>query len=115
MRRNREELVDVIATGPAAEPIVQFRASDENQRHVADLLAREKTASLTPSETAELDRYLQSYTPDLKANGNAGFETQWGLANKKGPRRTTEGLRRRVAFCGFHRKSISWFRLPLGR
>ena len=54
-----DELLDVIATGPAAERIVQFRASAENQRHVADLLAREKTASLSPRETAELDRYLQ--------------------------------------------------------
>ena len=36
-----DELVDVIATGPAAERILQFRASDENQRRVADLLTRE--------------------------------------------------------------------------
>ena len=54
-----DELIDVIATGPAAERIVRFRASDDNQRRVADLLEREKSASLTPHETAELDRYLQ--------------------------------------------------------
>ena len=54
-----DELVDVIATGPVAERIVRFRASDENQRIVADLLERAKSDSLTPQETAELDRYLQ--------------------------------------------------------
>jgi len=54
-----DELVDVIATGPAAQRIVQFRASEENQRRVTDLLEREKAGSLTPQETAELDRYLQ--------------------------------------------------------
>jgi hypothetical protein len=47
-----DELVDVIATGPAAERIIRFRASDENQQRVADLLSREKGASLTPQETA---------------------------------------------------------------
>ena len=54
-----DELVDVIATGPAAERIIRFRASEENQRRVADLLEREKGDSLTPQETRELDRYLQ--------------------------------------------------------
>ena len=54
-----DELVDAIATGPAAERIVQFRASEANQRRVADLLERERNGSLTAQETAELDRYLQ--------------------------------------------------------
>jgi hypothetical protein len=54
-----DELVEVIATGPAAERLIRFRASDENQRRVSELLEREKTASLSAEETAELDRYLQ--------------------------------------------------------
>jgi len=54
-----DELVDVIATGPGAERIARFRASEENQRRVAELLDRGKSASLTPQEAAELDRYLQ--------------------------------------------------------
>jgi hypothetical protein len=54
-----DELVEVIATGPAAERIIRFRASDENQRRVTDLLEREKNASLSTAEAAELDRYLQ--------------------------------------------------------
>ena len=37
-----DELVDVIATRPAAERIIGFRASEENQCRVADLLEREK-------------------------------------------------------------------------
>lgn len=54
-----DELVEVIATGPAAERIVRFQASDQSQRRVSELLEREKAASLTPSEAAELDHYLQ--------------------------------------------------------
>jgi hypothetical protein len=54
-----DELVAVIATGPGAERVARFRASDENQRRVAELLDREKNESLTPHEAAELDRYLQ--------------------------------------------------------
>ncbi len=54
-----DELIDVIATGPAAEQIIHFRASAENQRRVEDLLSREKSDSLTLKETAELDHYLQ--------------------------------------------------------
>ena len=54
-----EELIDVIATGPAAERIVRFGASEENQRRVADLLNREKRGTLLPQETADLNHYLQ--------------------------------------------------------
>lgn len=54
-----DELVEVIAAGPAAERIVQFRASEENQRHVSELLERAKSSSLTREEATELDRYLQ--------------------------------------------------------
>jgi hypothetical protein len=54
-----DELVDVIATGPGAERVARFRASDENQVRVAELLDREKSDSLPPQEAAELDRYLQ--------------------------------------------------------
>jgi len=54
-----DELVDVIATGPGAERIIGFRASTDNQTRVAELLDREKNGSLSPQETAELDRYLQ--------------------------------------------------------
>lgn len=53
-----DELVEVIATGPAAERIIHFRASDESQRRVSELLEREKTHSLTAQETAELEHYL---------------------------------------------------------
>lgn len=54
-----DELVEVIAAGPAAERIIQFRPSDENQRLVSNLLEREKTSSLSSKQAAELDRYLQ--------------------------------------------------------
>ena len=54
-----DELVEVIATGPAAERMLRFRASDENQRRVSELLERQKSGSLTAAESAELERYLQ--------------------------------------------------------
>jgi len=54
-----DELVEIIATGPAAERIIRFHASEENQRRVTELLEREKAASLTPAESVELDRYMQ--------------------------------------------------------
>ena len=54
-----DEFIDVLATGPAAEQIIRFRASEETQRRVSDLLDREKNASLTPEETSELDRFMQ--------------------------------------------------------
>jgi len=54
-----DELVDAIATGPGADRIAMFRASDKNQQRVAELLDGEKNASLTSQEAAELDRYLQ--------------------------------------------------------
>jgi hypothetical protein len=76
-----DELVDVIATGPAAERILQFRASDENQRRVADLLTREKTASLTAQETAELDRFLQLEHLVRLAKARASLYLQQGSAS----------------------------------
>lgn len=54
-----DELVEVIATGPSAERIVHFRASEQSQQRVAELLAGERSGELTPQETAELDRFLQ--------------------------------------------------------
>lgn len=54
-----EEIIDFIAAGTSPAAVVQFRPSSATRARVADLLAREKGASLTPEETAELERYLQ--------------------------------------------------------
>lgn len=57
--RAYDEILDVIAGGPAAERIVNFRPSPQTQRQLEDLLERERAGSLTAAEAAELERYLQ--------------------------------------------------------
>jgi hypothetical protein len=54
-----EEVIDFIARGPSPGRVIAFRPSAAARQRVADLIAREKTAGLTPDETAELDHYLQ--------------------------------------------------------
>jgi len=54
-----EEFVDFIAGGSTPQSVVDFRPSEETKAHVADLIHRQKTDSLSPDETAELNQYLQ--------------------------------------------------------
>lgn len=54
-----DEFVDFIAGGSTPQSVVDFRPSDETKRHVADLLRRNKSESLSADETAELNHYLQ--------------------------------------------------------
>ena len=54
-----EEIVDFIAANVTPQRLIAFRPSDAVRDHVADLIRREKEASLTPEETSELDHYLQ--------------------------------------------------------
>jgi hypothetical protein len=53
-----DEFVDFIAGGTTPQTVVDFRPSDETKTKVADLIHRQKTASLTADETAELSHYL---------------------------------------------------------
>jgi hypothetical protein len=57
--RAYEEVVDFIAAGASPENVVAFRPSEATRRRVAELVAREKTSSLTPDEVSELNHYLQ--------------------------------------------------------
>ena len=59
MTRAYEEIIDFIAAGTSPQGVTDFRPSDEARQRVADLTAREKSAGLSPEETAELDHYLQ--------------------------------------------------------
>jgi hypothetical protein len=59
MTRAYEEIIDFIAAGTSPQSVTDFRPSDEARQRVSDLIAREKSGSLTPDETAELDHYLQ--------------------------------------------------------
>ena len=53
-----EELVDFIAAGTTPEAVIAFRPSEAAKTRVADLVQREKSGSLSPDETAELQHYL---------------------------------------------------------
>jgi len=54
-----EEFVDFIASGTTPQGVIDFRPSDKTKARVAELIHRQKTASLTEDETAELNQYLQ--------------------------------------------------------
>jgi hypothetical protein len=57
--RAYEEVVEFIAAGTSPQNVVAFRPSESAVERVADLIHREKTASLSPDEKSELDHYLQ--------------------------------------------------------
>ena len=54
-----DEVIDFIAGGTTPQSVVDFRPSEDTKTKVADLIHRQKTESLTPDETAELNHYLQ--------------------------------------------------------
>jgi hypothetical protein len=54
-----EEIVDFIAAGTTPQDVISFQPSQEVQKRVADLLAREKEGQLSPAEKSELDHYMQ--------------------------------------------------------
>ena len=53
-----DEFVDFIAAGNTPQSVVDFRASEETREHVAEMIRRQKTESLTADETAELNQYM---------------------------------------------------------
>jgi GTP-dependent phosphoenolpyruvate carboxykinase len=57
--RAYEEVIEFIAAGTSPQNVVAFHPSDSAKERVADLIYREKTASLSPDEKSELDHYLQ--------------------------------------------------------
>ncbi len=54
-----DEFVAVLAAGTTPQGVIDFRPSDTTRARVADLLHRQKTASLSADETAELHQFLQ--------------------------------------------------------
>ncbi len=54
-----DEFVDFIAGGSTPQAVIDFRPSEETKAHVADLIRRQKSDSLSPEETAELNQFLQ--------------------------------------------------------
>ena len=59
MTRVYDEIVDFIAAGPNPDAVAHFEASELAKSYVADLLHKEKTASLTAEERSELDHFLK--------------------------------------------------------
>lgn len=53
------EIIDFIAAGSTSAEVAHFRPSPEAQRRVAELIDREKTASLCLEEKAELDHFME--------------------------------------------------------
>jgi hypothetical protein len=53
------EIIDFIAAGTTPEAVAQFHPSPEAQRRVAELIEREKEASLSPEEKAELNHFIE--------------------------------------------------------
>lgn len=58
MSRAYEEIVEFIAAGTCPSDVVAFQPSEEAKARVAELIAREKSAGLSPDETGELDHCL---------------------------------------------------------
>ena len=56
--RAYEEVIDFLAGGTSPRAMAEYRPSDAARERVAELLAREKTAGLTPEESSELQSYL---------------------------------------------------------
>ncbi|MEJ7710277.1 MAG: hypothetical protein WKF84_10525 [Pyrinomonadaceae bacterium] len=54
-----QEMIDLLASRPALEQIVDFKISDPAQRRLEELLDKNREAELTPEERAEMDKYLQ--------------------------------------------------------
>jgi hypothetical protein len=53
-----DELVDFIASGTTPQSVVEFQPSEATKARVAELIHRQKTATLSPDETTELNHYL---------------------------------------------------------
>lgn len=54
-----DEFVDFIASGSTPQSVIDFQPSTETKNQVADLIRRQKSDSLTPDETTELNHFLQ--------------------------------------------------------
>ncbi len=54
-----EEFVDFLAGGTTPQGVIDFHPSDRTKTRVAELIHLQKTTSLSPDDTAELNQYLQ--------------------------------------------------------
>lgn len=54
-----DEFVEFLASGTTPQSVIDFRPSEATKEKVADLVRRQRTASLTPDEQLELSHYLE--------------------------------------------------------
>lgn len=54
-----QEILDFLISQPTSEQIIGFKVSETSQSCLQTLLQKNREATLTPSETAELDLYEQ--------------------------------------------------------
>ena len=59
MIRAYEEIAELIASGGGPAAVVGYQASATTRQRVTELIAREKTGTLTEEERSELDQYMQ--------------------------------------------------------
>jgi hypothetical protein len=52
-----DDLVELLARSAPADDVLSYTLSDEKQRRVDELLAKNRTGELTPWESAELDAF----------------------------------------------------------
>ena len=57
--RAYEEIVDFIAAGSTPEEVVAFSPSAQAKERIAELIAQQKTAGLSPEEASELQHFLE--------------------------------------------------------
>jgi hypothetical protein len=54
-----EEFVEFIARGGGPEAVIAFHPSEAAQNRAYELVYKERDATLTPQETAELNHYME--------------------------------------------------------
>ena len=53
------EIIEFIAAGTTPQSVANYRPSDEAQRRIQELIAREKEGHLSPEEKSELDHFME--------------------------------------------------------
>ena len=53
------DVIDFLASGPDPNAIAHLQAAPDLQARIADLLQKNQAGTITPTETAELERYEQ--------------------------------------------------------
>ncbi len=54
-----DEFVEFITSSPTLEQLAAFRLSDTTEKYISELLAANRTRTLTAEEEAELDEFLR--------------------------------------------------------